>query len=159
MYSKVTYGVPILGSRPLTPNEMSEFLAEPRNCILGTTNKDGSARLTPVGFLWDGVAFYIIADKQRYWVKENLRRDPRMSLVVDQGDEYRAVVAKGTTEIRDQAIGEMTKQILIKYFGAEAGAAYFDELEELQNPNRVLVVLTPMTMRSWARDDEGLTRV
>ena len=153
MYSKVTYGVPLRGSKPLTAVEMNEFLAEPRNCIRGTTNKDGSSQLTPVGFLWDGTAFYIIADKERYWVKKNLRRDPRMSLVVDQGDEYRAVIAKGKAEIRDAAVAEMTKRILVKYFGAETGAAYFDELERHQNANRVLVVLKPEQIRTWARDD------
>jgi PPOX class probable F420-dependent enzyme len=153
MYSKVTYGIPIRGSKPLTTQQVNEFLAEPRNCILGTTNQDGSSQLTPVGFLWDGTAFYIIADKQRHWVKRNLQRDPRMSLVVDQGDEYRAVVAKGKAEIQDQAIGEMTKQILVKYFGEETGAAYFDELEERENPNRILVVLKPDQIQSWARDD------
>ena len=51
MYSKVTYGIPIRGSKPLTTQQVNEFLAEPRNCILGTTNQDGSSQLTPVGFL------------------------------------------------------------------------------------------------------------
>ena len=76
-----------------------------------------------------------------------------MSLVVDQGDEYRAVIAKGKAEIRDAAVAEMTKRILVKYFGAETGAAYFDELERHQNANRVLVVLKPEQIRTWARDD------
>ena len=132
---------------------MHEFLAEPRNCILGTTNADGSSQLTPVGFLWDGTAFYVIADRQRHWIRRNLQRDPRMSLVVDQGDEYRAVVARGKAEVRDRDIDAMTNRILVKYFGAETGAAYFDELERQRSETRVLVVLKPERIQTWQRDD------
>ena len=152
-YSKITYGPPVRGNKPLGDDELREFLAEPRHAIIGTTNADGSPRVTPVGFLWDGTAFHALADGQRYWVRRNLLRDPRMTLVVDQGDDYRAVVAHGRAEIRDQEIGEMTKRILVKYFGVETGAAYFDEMERQPSGHRVLVVLRPTRMQTWQRDD------
>ena len=152
-YSTISYGPPVRGNKPLTEAELRAFLAETRHAIIGTTNPDGSPRVTPVGFLWDGTAFHAIADQQRYWVRQNLRRDPRMTLVVDQGDDYRAVVASGNAEIRNQDIGELTKRILVKYFGAETGAAYFDEMERQPDENRVLVVLKPERMQTWQRDD------
>ena len=152
-YSTITYGPPVRGNKPLAPDELAAFLAETRHAIIGTTNPDGSPRVTPVGFLWDGTAFHAIADRQRYWVRRNLRRDPRMTLVVDQGDDYRAVVASGSAEILEEEIGELTKRILVKYFGAEVGGAYFDELERRPNENRVLVSLKPDRMQTWQRDD------
>ena len=152
-YSTITYGPPVRGNRPLAPEELEAFLAETRHAIIGTTNPDGSPRVTPVGFLWDGTAFYAIADRQRYWVRRNLRRDPRMTLVVDQGDDYRAVVASGRAEILEGEIGELTRRILVKYFGAETGGAYFDEIQRRPNENRVLVSLTPDRMQTWQRDD------
>ena len=132
---------------------MSEFLAEPRNCMLGTTNKDGSPQLTPVGFLWDGTAFYIIADKRRHWVKRNLNRDPRLSLAVDQGDDYRAVVATGKAEIRDHDIWDKTEKILVKYFGPDTGMTYTKRLKLQRHEHQVLVVLNPDRISSWGRDD------
>ncbi|MDA0812999.1 MAG: pyridoxamine 5'-phosphate oxidase family protein [Verrucomicrobia bacterium] len=152
-YSKVRYGTRLRGRQPLTPEKLDEFLAEPRNCVLGTTNSDGSSQLTPVGFLWDGTAFYVIADKARHWVKNNLRRDPRLSVVVDQGDDYRAVVAKGRAEIRDESIWDMTGKILVKYFGEESAATLLDDLKRDQNQNPVLVVMKPDQLQSWARAD------
>ncbi len=77
-----------------------------------------------------------------------------MSLLVDQGDDYRAVFAKGKAETRSEAIGEMTKKILVKYFGAQAGAAFSDEVERQYPENRVLVVLEPERMWTWALDDD-----
>ena len=153
MYSKVQYGVPLKASKPMTDAEMHEFLAEPRNCILGTTNKDGSSQLTPIGFLWDGKAFYMISDKERYWVRANVQRDPRMSLVVDQGDEYRSVVVRGKAEIWDKDIDDMTRRILVKYFGEEAGSSVFEEAQRRQDENRVIVVLKPERIQTWQRDD------
>ncbi|MYE10631.1 MAG: TIGR03618 family F420-dependent PPOX class oxidoreductase [Gammaproteobacteria bacterium] len=152
-YSTVTYGPPVHGNKPLTPEELAAFLAETRHAIIGTTNPDGSPRVTPVGFLWDGTSFYAMADGQRYWVRRNLRRDPRMTLVVEQGDDYRAVVASGRAEILDRDIGDLTRRILVKYFGAEAGAAYFDQFQREPNENRVVVALKPDRMQTWQRDD------
>lgn len=154
-YSTVTYGPPVRGNKPMTPEELEAFLAETRHAIIGTTNPDGSPRVTPVGFLWDGTCFYAIADRQRYWVRRNLRRDPRMTLVVDQGDDYRAVVASGKAEILDGDIGALTRRILVKYFGAEVGGAYFDEMQRGADGNRVLVSLPPERMQTWQRDDSA----
>ena len=152
-YSSASYGPPVHGNKPLTPEEREAFLAETRHAIIGTTNPDGSPRVTPVGFLWDGTCFYAIADRQRYWVRRNLRRDPRMTLVVEQGDDYRAVVATGKAEILERDIGELLKRLLVKYFGAETGGAYFDQIQREPGGNRVMVALKPDRMQTWQRDD------
>ncbi len=63
------------------------------------------------------------------------------------------MVASGKAEIRNRNIGALTKRILVKYFGTEAGTAQFDEMEREPNENRVLVVLKPERMQTWQRDD------
>lgn len=71
----------------MTPEELEAFLLEHRVCRLGTVQADGSPHVTPIWFVWDGQAmwFYSIIKSQRW---TNIVRDPRVSAVVDWGDEY-----------------------------------------------------------------------
>jgi PPOX class probable F420-dependent enzyme len=147
MFSKATQRTLAPVRNPLTPEQLKEFLAEPRNAILSTINKDGSPQLTPVGFYWDGEAFYVTTIKET--VKyQNLRRDPRLTLIVDQGDDYRTVIVKGQAQIQEDNIWPTISKILEKYFGRDAGATY---LEAMKKQNRVLLVLKPQQLRTWAR--------
>ena len=146
-FSKVTQRTAAPVRKPLTPAQLNEFLAEPRNAIVATINKDGSPQLTPVGFYWDGATFYITTTKET--VKyQNVKRDPRITLTVDQGDDYRTVIAKGKVQIQEADIWPTTGKLLEKYFGSQAGATY---LEAMKKQNRVLLVLKPKTIRTWAR--------
>ena len=70
----------------MSDEERDGFLAEMRVCRLGTVQADGSPHVTPVWFAWDGEAiwFYSITRSQRW---TNAVRDPRVSAVVDAGDD------------------------------------------------------------------------
>lgn len=71
----------------MTPEELEAFLLERRVCRIGTVQADGSPHVTPIWFVWDGQAmwFYSIIKSQRW---TNAMRDPRVSAVVDWGDDY-----------------------------------------------------------------------
>ncbi len=141
----------LAGLKPLTREQMEDFLSERRNALLATINKDGTPQITPVIFYWDGQAFYVSTTKEtaKY---QNLLRDPRMSLVVDDVLDHRVVIAKGRVEIREQDIWDTTRKIIYKYYGRKEGDPY---LARLQKQPRVLLVLKPEKVRTWGPVPRG----
>jgi PPOX class probable F420-dependent enzyme len=133
------------GLRNLTSDEINEFLAERRNAVIATINKGGSPQLTPVIFYWDGTAFYISVTKETIKYK-NLKRDPRISLVVDNVLGHKTVIAKGKATIQEDNVWDMTTKIIEKYYRKEEAAPY---LEQLKKQNRVLIVVKPSKVRAW----------
>jgi hypothetical protein len=75
-----------------------EYLGTRRMCRLATVNSDGAPHVSPLWFVWDGERawIYSIVKSQR-WV--NVYSNPRVALVIDDGDEYeelRGVEITGT---------------------------------------------------------------
>jgi PPOX class probable F420-dependent enzyme len=135
----------LAGLQPFTTEQMNDFLSERRNAIIATLNKNGTPQLTPVIYYWDGTTFYFTVTKETV-KSQNLRRDPRMSVIVDDVLDHRVVIAKGTAQIQEEDIWEMTSKIIHKYYGQEEGDLY---LEQLKKQNRVLLLLTPARLRTW----------
>jgi hypothetical protein len=71
----------------MTDDERDGFLTVERTCRVATVNGDGSPHVTPLWFVWDGGSLWLtsITQSQRW---ENLRRDGRVAVVVDAGDEF-----------------------------------------------------------------------
>ncbi|MGB2939180.1 MAG: pyridoxamine 5'-phosphate oxidase family protein [Candidatus Dormiibacterota bacterium] len=71
----------------LTPEEMEQLLAEQRTCRVGSIGFDGRPHVTPMWYAWDGASIWLYSIlKSQRWT--NLMRDPRVSVVVDTGDDY-----------------------------------------------------------------------
>lgn len=88
----------------MTDAERDEFLAAERTCRVATISPDGPHN-TPLWFAWDGsiLWLYSIVRSQRW---TDLQRDPRVSVIVDAGEEYvelRGVEISG----RAEAIGDI----------------------------------------------------
>lgn len=83
--------------RTLGP-EIGAFLDAPRYGVIATHDVDGA--------IWQAVVWYLVTDDgillnardARRWLT-NLRRDPRLSLVVADGEEY--VILRGTAMVTD----------------------------------------------------------
>jgi PPOX class probable F420-dependent enzyme len=133
------------GIKPFTTEQINDFLSERRNATIATINKNGTPQLTPVIFYWDGSTFYASVTKETIKYK-NLKRDPRMSLIVDDVLDHHCVIATGKATIQEQDIWDMTEKIMYKYYGPEEGAPY---LEQLKKQNRVLIVLKPTKIQAW----------
>ncbi|MEU3463892.1 pyridoxamine 5'-phosphate oxidase family protein [Streptomyces sp. NPDC006733] len=89
----------------MTPHEVDAFLAEQRTCRVATVSKDGRPHVGALWFVWDGTSLwlYSIVRSQRW---TDLLRDPRVSVVVDDGVEYgelRGVELSGTVEFVGEA--------------------------------------------------------
>lgn len=119
---------------------MHSLLSQANNAIVGVNRADGGPQLTPVWYAWNGTDFLFCTTKDRakYW---NIKRDPAISLIVDDLQTHKYVTAYGRAEIIEQDVGEGARPIIQKYVPA-------DQLEQSvkaigNDPNRVLVVLHP----------------
>ncbi|MDE3102956.1 MAG: PPOX class F420-dependent oxidoreductase [Chloroflexota bacterium] len=100
--------------------EVRAFLSEVRFAIVGTLNADGSPHLTTMWYLFedDELVFNTTADRVK---TRNLRRDPRVSIVVHDG--YRYVRADGrVTVVADPSTAQDDiRRMAIRYHGREEG--------------------------------------
>ena len=122
--------------------QLEAFLAERRNVMVGAIRRDGRPQITPNWFYWDGTRFYISTTRTRRKY-ENLTRDPRVQLVLDDCTGFRAVILDGTAEIwegLDQGLPYF-KKIREKYRGTVPDD---DTLRrQLLDEQRMLLVITP----------------
>lgn len=87
----------------MTDDEVALFLTTGVRCRIATLDRHGAPRVVPVNYVvLDGrVAFWADPGSQKVI---NLRRDPRVSCVVDDGeefDQFQGVELIGTADIRD----------------------------------------------------------
>lgn len=93
------------------------FLQSPRFAILGTINKDGTPQLSTMWYALDQDEILINTKEGR--IKDrNLQRDPRVSICVEEEQQY--ITISGTARrIDDQEIAqEDIYQLAARYDGA-----------------------------------------
>ncbi|QIP87547.1 pyridoxamine 5'-phosphate oxidase family protein [Streptomyces sp. Tu 2975] len=82
----------------MTPAEVDAFLTQQRTCRVATVSPDGRPHVSALWFAWDGTSLWLYSlTRSRRWAE--LRRDPRLAVVVDAGEEYgelRGVELSGT---------------------------------------------------------------
>jgi PPOX class probable F420-dependent enzyme len=92
----------------MSPEERDAFLTDERTCRAATVSADGSPHSSPLWFVWDGKSLWLnsVVNSQRW---TNLRRDPRISVIVDAGrdfSELRGVEILGKVEV----VGELPRR-------------------------------------------------
>ncbi|GGW45029.1 pyridoxamine 5'-phosphate oxidase [Streptomyces lucensis JCM 4490] len=91
----------------MTPGELDEFLTAQRTCRVATVSADGAPHVSALWFAWDGASLWLYSVvRSRRWAQ--LRRDPRVAVVVDSGEEYdqlRGVELSGRVEF----VGEVPR--------------------------------------------------
>ncbi|MCX4999541.1 pyridoxamine 5'-phosphate oxidase family protein [Streptomyces longwoodensis] len=91
----------------MTPGEVDAFLTTQRTCRVATVSAGGAPHVSALWFLWDGTALWLYSVvRSKRWA--DLRRDPRVAIVVDTGEEYgqlRGVELSGTVEF----VGEVPR--------------------------------------------------
>lgn len=84
--------------------EVDAFLSEERVCRVATVGPTGAPHVAPLWFVWDGSALWLSSTfRSQRW--RDLERDPRVSVVVDAGEEFtelRGVELSGTVEIASE---------------------------------------------------------
>jgi hypothetical protein len=91
----------------MEPGELDEFLGAQRTCRVATVSAEGAPHVSPLWFVWDGTSLWLYSiTRSKRWAA--LRRDPRVAVVVDAGEEYgelRGVELSGTVEV----VGEVPR--------------------------------------------------
>jgi PPOX class probable F420-dependent enzyme len=135
----------------MTPGELDEFLATQRTCRVATVSADGAPHVSALWFAWDGTSLWLYSVvRSRRWT--DLRRDPRVAVAVDTGEEYdelRGAELSGRVEFGGEIprTGELYAELdapetlfARKYFG----------LEEMPHDGRhAWLRLTPEKIVSW----------
>ncbi|MCE5289376.1 MAG: pyridoxamine 5'-phosphate oxidase family protein [Nocardiaceae bacterium] len=134
----------------MTDPERDAYLAEQRTCRVATVGPKG-VHVTPLWFLWDGVALwlYSLTGSQRW---ADVVRSPAIAVVIDDGHDYlelRGVEITGEAEVVGEAprVGEDVPELVNvessfagKYFG-------IDELPYDRKHGWLRV--QPTSIRSW----------
>ena len=142
----------------LTEEEIGELLASARTATMATIGPDGQPHLVAMWFaiIDGGICFETKAKSQK---AVNLRRDPRISVLVEDGATYedlRGVSIEGTAEVSDDAdlLWRIGVNIWERYYGP-----YSEDLKPLVESmlnKRVAVRVTPRRSRSWDHRKLGL---
>jgi PPOX class probable F420-dependent enzyme len=138
--------------------EVDTFLTQQRSSTVATVGKDGQVNLVAMWYAWhDGHVWIETKSKSQKVV--NLRRDPRMSFLVEAGETYdqlRGVALEGTGVVVEDL--DVVWDVCVQNF-ERYNAPYTEELKpivELMAKNRVVVRLDVDRTRSWDHRKLGL---
>ncbi|WP_036503813.1 PPOX class F420-dependent oxidoreductase [Nocardia aobensis] len=142
----------------MSETEITEFLERSRIMTLASLGKNGTPHLTAMWYgLVDGEIWFETKGKSQKAV--NLRRDPRVTVLVEAGDTYdqlRGVSIEGRTEIVEdpEALFKVGVSVWERYTGP-----YTEELRpmvEAMLNKRVAIRVVPERVRSWDHRKLGM---
>lgn len=111
----------------MSTQEWKSFLLHgTRTAKIATVRDDGRPHVTPVWFVFDGEKILFMTWHQSVKAK-NLRRDPRVTLCVDEETPlYSFVMVEGKAHITEQDPdrGVWSRKIARRYMGADQARAY-----------------------------------
>jgi PPOX class probable F420-dependent enzyme len=133
--------------------EVEEFLAGDRKVQVATVGPDGAPHLTTLFYVLDEgrIAFWTYGSSQKV---KNLRRDPRITCLVEDGEDYfelRGVSITGRATLLEEyddikALGaRMTQRMAGDADLGELG----EQIVEQQAHKRVGIVVEPDKVASW----------
>lgn len=136
----------------MSAEEIDEHLAGPHKLQLATLNPDGFPHVVTMYYdVFDGrVGFWTYRRAQK---TVNLRRDPRLTCLVETGDDYmtlRGVQIQGRAElIEDEAsVADVGRRVYGRYI--EGGITpQLEPFIEHQATKRVAVMVKPERIISW----------
>lgn len=136
----------------MSADEVDRYLADRHTLAAATIDPHGSVHLVAMwyGFVGGLIALETKAKSQKV---KNLRRDPRITVMVESGDSYdqlRGVEVVGHAEIRDDrdSMLELGRSVISRYT-PPAKPEHLDPMVEHMIRNRVAIVVHPQRVVSW----------
>ena len=145
----------------MTDDEVAAYLERSRTATLATIGADGRPHLVAMWYAWiDGEIWFETKTASQKAV--NLRRDPRVTVLVEDGETYdglRGVSVDGTAEVVEDAdrLWQVGVSVWERYNGA-----FTDEvapLVEMMLHKRIAVRVRPDRVRSWDHRKLGLDTI
>jgi PPOX class probable F420-dependent enzyme len=142
----------------MSPSEITDFVTSSRTGTLATIGVDGQPHLTAMWYgVVDGEIWLETKEKSQKAV--NLKRDPRVSFMIEAGDTYdtlRGVSFEGVAEIVDDpdVIFRVGVSVWERYTGP-----YTDEMKpavDMMMNKRVAVRIVGQRTRSWDHRKLGI---
>ncbi len=142
----------------MTAVEIAEFVAASRTATIATLGADGTPHLVAMWFaVLDGTIWLETKAKSQKAV--NLRRDPRITVLVEDGLTYDAlrgvsIEGRGVVSEDPDEIWAVGVNVFERYYGP-----YSAELRpavEMMLNKRVVVRVDPVRVRSWDHRKLGL---
>ena len=142
----------------MSAGEIEAFLDEQRVLQVATIGRDGMPHLAPMWYVVvDGKVTFRSFTKSQKIV--NLRRDPRLTVLVEEGDEYaalRGLMIKGRARLIDDPsyVLGLYGKLTARYTWTGAGPVEMDE-EALEvafgsfAPKNTAVIVEPASIVSW----------
>lgn len=113
------------------------FLAEPRFAVLATINRDGSPQQTVMWYDLEGDAILMNTAEGRIKA-DNLRRDPRVSICVEDGYRYVTITGRACLiENQERAQADIAR-LAIRYHGAERARSI---AEQFRGQHRITILV------------------
>ncbi|MFF2011900.1 PPOX class F420-dependent oxidoreductase [Streptomyces sp. NPDC058195] len=121
--------------------ELKELLDSPVFVTVATIQPDGSPQLSPVWVKRDGDDLLISTSVGRR-KERNLRRDPRVSVVVQPfAAPYTYAEVRGTATLTTEGAEDLMNELSLKYTGRKF--AEFNPAAANDDAERVIVRITP----------------
>lgn len=138
----------------MTPEEITDFLANGKVANIATIGPNGRPHLVPLWYVprGDGVATWTYASSQK---AANLRRLAQATVLVETGDTYdqlRGVSMECDVELVDdiEKVTLIATELMRRYNSGEPEVATAaTQFVRLQAAKRVGLVLTPTKVVSW----------
>ena len=104
--------------RGMKPDELHAFLTETKIFVkVGTIGEDGWPNVNPAWYEYDGESFWLVT-KELAAFCQNMRRDPRVTLCIDNPETpYRRVMVRGRAEVVDADWVELARRMVLRYLG------------------------------------------
>ena len=144
----------------MTDAEIRDFLAEQRTLQVASINRDGTPHLVAMwyGLIDDDIVFWTYGKSQKI---ANLRRDPRITCLVESGSKYeelKGVAITGIGKISDdrdfvQGVGAV---VFPRYNEGEIDENVRAVLQRM-GAKRVAVTIEPSKIVSWDHTKLGGT--
>lgn len=133
------------------PVELSEkaraFLRERRFAVLATLNRDGTPQLTTMWYLLENDGTILMNTRAGRLKERNMRRDPRISLCLEDGYNYLTI--KGRVEMIDdpQISQRDIYRLSARYHGEEKARRQMEN--QFSKEQRVTLLLKPEKVQEY----------
>ena len=136
----------------LTQDERDEILAAEWNMRISTTSPSGRINATPLWFVWHGGAVWAFCRGQKV---ENLRRDPRCTVLVDRAERFRelqGIMIQGEARILEDEAAEAADPDLAEVravYGRKYAGGHGEPSASARGRNWRWVTITPTHVVTW----------